>query len=316
MKKMIYPVLATLSFILFSCSMNNNEKSSGIYILDWYAEAVYVMDTTLSASTDPLLLTGDGPSDIAVDDNAIFISNSGYGGDATVQKFSLSGDLLVEKKTGEMTSPGYIEIDDEYIYTSLWLDNSVAVMEKESLNTVKTISGLSAPQEIVKHGDCLYIGSNNISAAGSIYEVKIDGFEISSIEVGSNPSFLDISEDGVIFVSCCGDYNSIYGSIVRISDNQVTHKTDFNSFLGKIKCIDEFVIVLDAMNTAYVLSKEDLSVIDTIDISSLSDVELMNDKVIFSTNVGKMYVADKSSLTDVTEVLPEYGFKTSEMYVK
>ncbi|MGE3062621.1 MAG: YncE family protein [bacterium] len=312
--KILIVVLITAG--IYSCSIHNEVRNSGIYILDWYAEAVYVMDSTLLSTTEPLLLAGDGPSDIIVDDNNIFISNSGYGGNASVQKFSLTGDLILEKTTGEMTSPGYLEDDDENIYLSLWLDNSVIVMEKESLKTVKTITGLAAPQEIVRDGNIIYIGSNNVSETASIYKVNTDTWEKREIKSGSNPSYIDISDNKDIFVSCVGDYNSIDGSIIKISNDSIIHKTNFNSFLGKVKCIDGFVIVLDAMENAYILSSEDLSIIDTIEISSPSDVERVNDKVIFSTNVGKMYVSDLSSITEVVEIEPEYGFKTSEIFVR
>ncbi|HAV92335.1 TPA: hypothetical protein DCW38_04055 [candidate division WOR-3 bacterium] len=315
MKRTIYSVAIAI-IILSSCSLRHDDVQSSIYILDWYAEAVYVMDSTLVSSTDPLLLAGDGPSDIIVDDNNIFISNSGYGGNASIQKFSLDGDLILEKTTGEMTSPGYLEECDDNIYLSLWLDNSVLVMDKESLETVKTITGVAAPQEIARDGEFIYIGSNNVSETASIYKVNTATWEKTEIESGSNPSFIDISDEKDVFVSCVGDYNSIYGSIIKISNDSVVKRTSFNSYLGKVKCIDGFVIVLDAMENAYLLSAEDLSIIDTIRVSSPSDVERINDKVIFSTNVGKMYVSDLSSVADVTEVEPEYGFKTSEMFVK
>jgi len=316
MKKEVFLTLAILIAVLSSCSLFNNEvRNEGIYILDWFAEAVYVIDSTLVSSSMPLLLAGDGPSDIVVNDSNIFIANSGYGGEASIQKFSLDGNLLLEKVTGENTSPGYLEFDDENIYMSLWLDNSVAVMEKESLSLVKTITGIKAPQELVLYENYLYVGSSDISASGSIYKIDLETWALSSIEVGSNPSYIDISDNNEIFVSCVGDYDSIKGKVVKIVEESVVDRVNFNSYLGKVKCFDEYVIVLDAMN-AYLLSSDDLSIIDTINMSSPSDVDLMNDKVIFSTHVGKMYVSDKTSVTEVTEFGSEYGFKTIEMFIK
>lgn len=314
--KKAFLFLAAAVFILSSCALAHNDKKSSIYVLDWSAEAVYVMDSFLTASPEPLIVTGDGPSDIVADDDFIYVSNSGYGGEASVQKYSSEGDLLCERMTGEMTSPGYIEQDEKRLFLSLWLDNSVLSLFKDSLSEERKISGIPAPQELLYDEGILYAGTNEYSSDASVYMIDTDDWSVSSVEAGMNPSYIDISDDNTLFVSCVGDYNSVNGSVVAIKGDSVIMKRSFGSFLGKIKWTDGFVFVLDAMENCYVLSDEDLSVIETLFVQSPSDIEVFNGKAIIPTNVGKMYVAELSSLTEVTEVEPEPGFKVSELFLK
>ncbi|MDD3803528.1 MAG: hypothetical protein PHW02_03960 [bacterium] len=309
--------ILTLILLVISCTLSESPVDTAVYILDWSAEALYVADSTLTFSAEPLLLAGDGPSDIVADDEFVFVSNSGYGGESSVQKFSLEGELLAEEKTGEMTSPGYLEINENHLFMSLWLDNSVKVMTKDSLKEVQTITGVLGPQELLLNGDALYIGSNDIDSCAVIYKVSISDWSKREIEVGPNPSFLDMSDDcGDIFVSCLGDYDKQFGSVVKLTGDSVVERREFGSYLWKIKCAGEYLLVIDAYENCYVLNQIDLTVVDTLFLQSVSDVEVFNSNVIFATNVGKVYLSDLSSITEVTEVLPEPGYKASEIYVK
>lgn len=317
MKKLfvILPVLLIL-LLNISCSLFQNEKlESSIYILDWEKEAVYTIDSLFELEIEPLLITGTAPTDIYIDDKNIFITNSGFGGIPTIEKFDLSGNKISQIERGNLSSPAYIEGNQDYIFVTDWLSNSILKIDKENFSIIDSLS-VVAPQEIVYKDGFLYVGSNNTSLNGHIYKISEDFENVETdLAKGSNPSYLDLDDKSTIYVSLVGNYNDIKGKIKKVKDGVDVDSLGFDNFLGKIKVVEDKIFLTDIFNKLYILDT-DLNLIKTLEIPSPSDIEYFKGKVVVSTNVGKLYLIDFSELTLVDSLSYEIPLKVAEMFVK
>ncbi|MEO0288242.1 MAG: hypothetical protein ABIN00_01175 [candidate division WOR-3 bacterium] len=312
-------VILSVSLILLlniSCTLFKTEKmESSIYILDWEKEAVYTIDSLFQIGTTPLLITGSAPTDVYVDDGNIYITNSGFGGIPTIEKFDLSGNKIAQIERGELSSPAYIEGNQDYIFVTDWLSNSILKIEKKNFSIVDSLS-VTAPQEVVYRDGFLYVGSNNTSLNGHIYKISEDFKNLETdLAKGSNPSYLDLDENNQIYVSLVGNYNDIKGKIKKVKDGVDVDSLGFDNFLGKVKVVEDKIFITDIYNKLYILDS-DLNLIKTIEIPSPSDIEYFKGKVVVSTNVGKLYLIDFSELTLVDSLSYEIPLKVAEMFVK
>ncbi|MEO0281234.1 MAG: hypothetical protein ABIN05_02660 [candidate division WOR-3 bacterium] len=316
--KKVFAVLSVLLILLLSisCSLFKNEKvESSIYILDWEKESVYTVDSLFQLQITPLLITGSAPTDIYVDDKNIYITNSGFGGIPTIEKFDLSGNKISQIERGDLSSPAYIEGNQNYIFVTDWLSNSILKIEKENFLIVDSLS-VTAPQEVVYRDGFLYVGSNNTSLNGHIYKISEDFQNVETdLAKGSNPSYLDLDENDQIYVSLVGNYNDIKGKIKKVKDGVDVDSLEFDNFLGKIKVIEDKLFLTDIFNKLYILDT-DLNLIKTLEIPSPSDIEYFKGKVVVSTNVGKLYLVDFPELTLVDSLSYEIPLKVAEMFVK
>lgn len=315
MKKRI-TFLSFLILLLISCSIFKNEQvQNSIYILDWEKEAVYTIDSVFQLQPDPFLITGSAPTDIYVDNENIYITNSGFGGVPTIEKFDLSGNKIAQIERGDLSSPAYIEGNKDYIFVTDWLSNSILKIDKKNFLIVDSLS-VTAPQEVIYRDGFLYVGSNNISLNGHIYKISEDFKNVETdFAKGSNPSYLDIDQNGVIYVSLVGNYNDIKGKIKKVKDGIDLDSLESDNFLGKVKVVEDKIFLTDIFSKLYILDK-DLNLIKTIEIPSPSDIEYFKGKVVVSTNVGKLYLVDFSELKLVDSLTYEIPLKVAEMFVK
>uniref|UniRef100_A0A7C3J5M7 YncE family protein n=1 Tax=candidate division WOR-3 bacterium TaxID=2052148 RepID=A0A7C3J5M7_UNCW3 len=317
MKKNFF-ILSILSILLFSisCSLLKKEPSeNSIYILDWEKEAVYTVDSLFKLKTTPLLTTGTAPTDIYVDENNIYITNSGFGGVPSIEKYDISGNKIAQIERGDLSSPAYIDGNENYIFVTDWLSNSFLKIEKSSFSIVDSIS-LTAPQEVVYKDGFLYVGSNNTSLTGHIYKISEDFKNVETdLSKGSNPSYLDIDDDNNIYVSLVGNYDDIKGKIKKIKNGVDLDSLSFETYLGKVKVVEDKIFLTDIFSKLYILDK-DLNILNTINIPSPSDIEYFKGKIVVSTNVGKIYLVDFSELTLYDSLDYEIPLKVAEMFVK
>ncbi len=315
MKRKLFVVI--LLVFLFSCSILKNAPSfKTIYLLDWEKESVWLIDSTFNlVSQDPFIIAGDAPTDIFVDDENIFITNSGFRGTPTIQKYDLSGKKLSEIIRGDNSSPAYMASNENYLFVGDWLSNSLLKIDKKSFQIVDSLEVVS-PQEIIYKDSYLYVGSNNVSENGFIYKISEDFKEVTKdIAKGSNPSYLDIDDEKNLYVSLVGNYNNIYGKVKKIVGTTEVDSLSFDTFLGKIKVIEDKIFVSNIFDKVYVLDK-DLNIIKTFNIPSCSDLEYFKDKVVVSTNTGKIYLIDFPTLESIDSLEFSLSFKIAEMFVK
>lgn len=312
-------LISSFLFVLIfsiSCSLLKKEPfENSVYILDWEKEAVYIVDSLFNLETTPLLTTGTAPTDIFVDESNIYITNSGFGGVPSIEKYDLSGKRISQIERGDLSSPAYISGSKDYIFVTDWLSNSLLKIEKTTFSIVDSLT-LTAPQEIVYKDGFLYVGSNNTSLTGHIYKISEDFKNVETdLAKGSNPSYLDIDGENNIYVSLVGNYDDIKGKIKKIKNGVELDSLSFENYLGKVKVVEDKIFLLDIFSKLYILDK-DLNILNTLNIPSPSDIEYFKGKIVISTNVGKIYLIDFLELTTLDSLDFEIPLKVAEMFVK
>lgn len=312
-------LISSFLFVLIfsiSCSLLKKEPfENSVYILDWEKEAVYIVDSLFNLETTPLLTTGTAPTDIFVDESNIYITNSGFGGVPSIEKYDLSGKRISQIERGDLSSPAYISGSKDYIFVTDWLSNSLLKIEKTTFSIVDSLT-LTAPQEIVYKDGFLYVGSNNTSLTGHIYKISEDFKNVETdLAKGSNPSYLDIDDENNIYVSLVGNYDDIKGKIKKIKNGAELDSLSFENYLGKVKVVEDKIFLLDIFSKLYILDK-DLNILNTLNIPSPSDIEYFKGKIVISTNVGKIYLIDFLELTTLDSLDFEIPLKVAEMFVK
>ncbi len=301
MKKLI-PVLIIL--VLISCILFKYEEGWGnLYILDWSAEAVYVMDTTYNV-TGPLLVTGTSPSAIYIDNEEIFISNSGFGGTPLIQKFNLEGDILDSFVCDDGSSPGGIIADENYIYTALWGSSELLILNRADMTEYKRIDLSDEPYSFFIFKNTLYIGTSGYTdPTRYVYMLNIDDMSIDSIDIGNNPTyFYEFDED--IYISCTGNiFTNLEGSVVKMRNKVIVdeYTPEYNpgKFIigfNSIITIQSYAENSIAHSSIWCLELE-TEECNTLVVDSPSEIFEYKNKINIMSSDGTLYVIDIPTLT-------------------
>lgn len=318
MKKLI-PVLIVL--IVMSCMLFKYVKGEGdVYVLDWSAEAVYVMDTTY-AITGPLMLTGTSPSDICVYEDEIFISNSGFGGVPLIQKFDMEGNLIDSFVCEDASSPAGILAYDDYIYVALWGSSELLILNSD-MTLHSTIALKDSPYTLFENNSTIYIGTSGYNTtAHYVYTLTPGNMVLDSIETGNNPTyFYEYDED--IYVSCTGNiFAGISGDFARIRNKEVIERFDTEHNPGKFTMDYNSIIAIDtyddngiAMSNIYVQDVYSQTS-GTITVDAPTEIFLYRNKIHVLTNNGIIYIADIPSLTIIDTISISKELKAANIVV-
>lgn len=320
MKKLIPVMLILLTAA--SCILFPYIKGEGdVYVLDWSAEAVYVMDTTY-AITGPLLLTGTSPSDIFIDNDEIFISNSGFGGTPLVQKFDMEGNELASYECSEASSPAGIAAYGDYVFAALWGSSEILVLNRQDLSMHSIIPVKDEPYTIFIYNDKLYIGTSGYSEpAHYVYTLNPGNMTLDSIETGNNPTyFYEYNTD--IYVSCTGNiFTGIGGDFARIRGNAVDkrfsteHNPDrFTMDYNAIIAIETYLENDIAKSNIFVMDV-DSQISGTISVDGAAEIFQYKNKIHVLNNNGAIYIADIPSLTIIDTIELSKELKSTRLIV-
>ncbi|MCK4523831.1 hypothetical protein KAU15_02795 [candidate division WOR-3 bacterium] len=321
MKKLIFS-LTVLAFL--SCSLFNfNESEGNVYVLDWLAEGIFVMDSSYTVSETPLLLSGTAPSDFYIFDDEIYVSNSGFSGTPLIQKFDIDGNELYTYETAEYSSPAGIGVDDNYVYIALFGANEILILNKNDLTIKNTITLKESPYQILVNNESIYIGTSTYSGVSEyVYIMNADDFSLDSINVGKSPCYM-VKDNNNIYVSCTGNiFEDINGSIAILRNGALISKTNINSCPGKIAEMDDYIFFLNnyteddifSSNLMY-MNKDNIDNGTVININGLSDLFSYKNRINVLTNSEKLYLIDITKLTEVDSLTLNKSLKSASIRV-
>lgn len=324
MKRILFILIIAVLFS--SCSLlyqliSKAPVDGSIYVMDWEKEAVYRLDSLYNS--EMVFNTGAAPSDFIIHNEQFIVSNSGFGGTPSIDIYTMDGVKTDSFLPAAGSSPAGITCDDNYIYTALWDSGELLVLDRETLDEVERLEVPAAWSVLALEG-YVYIGTSPYAYTSEyLYTSEIGKWELDSIRTGNNPAYLE-SDAGRVFVSCVGNsFSGITGSIQRIEGGEVVEKRDFDSYPGKIDVTDEGLFITNSFYqdsllqyNVQLLNKEDLSTTETYDITSPSDMEQFNDKLIVGTNSGEIYVIELSALTEFISAESDMNLKTGKIEVK
>ncbi len=115
-------------------------------------------------------------------------------------------------------------LDEQYLYVTLMVDNSLAKVDVTTRQVIKTVDVGKSPEGVLMFDGKAYIAITAYDFSTwswgqgkvAVYDPDIDTV-VSEILVGMNPQFLDFDSEGRIHVVCTGNYWDIPG-IVYIID--------------------------------------------------------------------------------------------------
>ncbi len=333
MKKLIFllMILVFLSCSLFDKDLSEEENvneditiKGNVYILDWLAEGIFVMDSSYTVSNMLLLLSGTAPSDFFIYDDDIYVSNSGFGGTPLIQKFDIDGNELYTYETAEYSSPAGIGVDDNYVYIALFGTNEILILNKNDLTIKNTITLKESPYQILVDNEIIYIGTSAYSGVNKyIYIVNAENFSLDSINVGNNPCYMVKDNNDNIYVSCTGNvFEGINGGIAILKNGTLISKTNINSCPGKIAEMDNYIFFLNnyteeevfSSNVMY-MNKDNIDNGTVININGLSDIFVYENRINIMTNSEKLYLIDITKLTEVDSLTLNKSLKSASIRV-
>lgn len=210
-----------------------------------YALAVFSASAALAAGPSVYVVNGTGEtlSRIAVDSNIVHNNIVSLGSDinAAPNQIVIRDTLayVVCSATDEIqvinlrsnTTAGYIELpsgsnpywlafyNDSLAYVSLLTANTVARLDITARQVVDQFPVGKTPEGLVVADHKLYVANTGFDFSTFMYDPgRVTVYDIgpdtlvADIAVGLNPQFLDVDREGLVHVSCTGDYFSVFGS--------------------------------------------------------------------------------------------------------
>lgn len=146
-------------------------------------------------------------------ENHIYVLEQGsFGGQGKIYKLDSNGTVILSQSFG--TNPYSLAISNGKVYTTNGSAGTVIVLDINNFSTVKTINVGAYPQEIIAHGNKVFVcntsefGGANDSTV-SVISTASDSV-IATITVTKDPSSLAITNDGKLLIGCPGSQRKIY----------------------------------------------------------------------------------------------------------
>jgi YVTN family beta-propeller protein len=229
---MIYKLAFNVA-LLISLSLTIAAADPTAYVINTTGETLSKINLTTGAVTNNILPLGSDvncyPNQIIVRDTLAYVIVSGTD---EIQVINLKtentiGWIIFDTPDGNPYWMGFL--DDQFLYVTLLLDNSVAKVDVDSRQVIKTVSVGQSPEGILMFDDKAYIAITaydyNTWSWGqgkvAVYDTEIDTV-VAEILVGKNPQFLDFDSQGRIHVVCTGNYYDIPGMVYIIDPDNNT----------------------------------------------------------------------------------------------
>jgi len=211
-------------FLLLSAAIHAAGPTA--YVINATGETLSKIDLrtkTVTNDIEPLGSDIDSyPNQIIVRDTLAYVAASGTD---EIQIINLRTERTVGWiRFGAGQNPYWMAfLNDQVLYVTLLVDNSLAKVDLTTRQVVKTTSvGLSPEGVIVLNGTAFVAVTGYDFGSWSwkqgkviVYDTRTDSV-VDEINVGKNPQFLDIDRQGWLHVSCTGDYGATPGTIYVI----------------------------------------------------------------------------------------------------
>ena len=202
------------------------------YVINTSAETLSKISLSSGAVSNDILTLGSDihcfPNQIIIRDTLAYVLLSGTSEIQIINLISVSTVGWILLTPG--SNPYWMAfLNDRYVYVTLLTDDSLAKIDVDTRQVVKTVPTGRSPEGVVMYDNKAYIAITAYDfGTWSWGQGRVDVFDtetdsvIGQILVGKNPQFLDIDGRGRIHVSCTGDYASIPGMIYIIDPESDT----------------------------------------------------------------------------------------------
>jgi YVTN family beta-propeller protein len=238
--KKIKRCLITIALVAFIASCKKNDVApvappkvaTGIYTLN---QGIFNSNNTTISYYD--FTSGKATTDFFNSINGFGLGDTGsdmiiYGGKLYVVMNVSSYVAVLNAYTGKFIDsvsfinggvargPQNIAIANGKVFVSS-TDNSVSVIDTNSLAIIKTITVGSNPAQMVVSGSNLYVSNTGGYSASFDSTVSVINLgtltETGKITVGINPGSIAADNAGNIYVACTGDYATVPAQMVKIN---------------------------------------------------------------------------------------------------
>lgn len=318
--KVLSSVIAVI-LVFTSCALFiKPHNADAVYILDWMSEAVYTLDKDLNVSQTPFCASGTAPSFIKADEEGIYISNSGFGGQPSVMRYDSTGTLIAQYNAPDNSSPSGIETDEQYVYVGLWGSSSVAVLDKHDLTLQRTIEHVNSPWQIRILGGKLYVGTSDWNGFNYLYVIDSDDWSLDSIEAGLNPAYISVYNNNV-YVACTGNsFNGINGSVVMIQNGAFSDSICLGSCPSTLYATEAGLLVSNGYTNNFdeyvsnvLVMDNELNLTDTLLLTQVSCFSRLDNTILAGSNAGEIYVVDIETLTETDSLALSTGIFAADM---
>jgi YVTN family beta-propeller protein len=125
-------------------------------------------------------------------------------------------------------------LTDGRVAVSHYLDNSVSLVNIHTLQEEASIPVGLKPEGLVQVGDQLFVTITNMHGdreTGKVYVIDLTADTVSNqFNVGDNPQWIGIGQDGNLHVVCTGDYYESWGEVFVV--DPYTHQILNTVYLG------------------------------------------------------------------------------------
>lgn len=190
-----------------------------IFVLNTISQTVSRIDLTTQSVNNTFALTGLYPNKMAVEENYIYLTNSG---DNNLRKIEISTGVIETTIALENYSNPYdIVIYESFAYVTGMLTNKVYKLDTLTDNVVDEIAVGVAPTGLLTYNGLLYVANSGFQYPsyhpGELTVIDLQNFSVlTTISVPLNPQRMIVDDDDYLHLVCTGDYGSETGTIVII----------------------------------------------------------------------------------------------------
>lgn len=151
---------------------------------------------------------GNSPDGMILSGDILYITEQGnFGSAGKIYKTDTNGTVLLSANTG--VNPYSLTEANNKLYITNGPANSVSVVDKNSLSTIKTISTGLYPQEIISIGNKVFVCNTSVFGGGTDSTITvIDAVAdsaVATIVLKKFATSLSVSADNKLLIGCPGD---------------------------------------------------------------------------------------------------------------
>ncbi|MEE9441361.1 MAG: hypothetical protein V3V99_01685 [candidate division Zixibacteria bacterium] len=228
------------------------------YVVNTSGETLSKIDLNTGQVTNNIIAIGTDiysfPNQIIIRDTLAYVVLSGT---SEIQIINLNNETTVGWiELPEYSNPFWMAFfDDQYLYVTLMVNNSVAKVDVTTGEIVITVEVGQSPEGIIIYNDRAYIavtgydfdtytwGQGRVVVYDCLADTVMNDYEILT---GTNPQFLAVDMQGIIHCICTGDYWMNRGAVYRIdpASNSIIDSKELGG--------DPSLLAVGADNIAYI----------------------------------------------------------------
>lgn len=203
------------------------------YVVNGLSETLDVIDLESGSVSSNVTPLGLWPNHVIYHEDNIVVVNSGYNNLQIIDPQTYQTVGAVE--FGSYHNPYYsCGLTGGRVAVSHYLDNSVSLVNINTLQEEASIPVGLKPEGLVQVGDQLFVTITNMFGdreTGKVYVIDLTTDTVSNqINVGDNPQWIGVGQDGNLHVVCTGNYYSSWGEVYVL--DPYTHQILNTVYLG------------------------------------------------------------------------------------